>query len=74
MATEKFIRYVNSYNKKNTITLGGIRLNCLTEEHYVDIYKAIPNKAAWIRDCLDRYEKEHPEVVRIYMENKEKGF
>lgn len=26
---------------------------------YEEIYKSIPNKAEWFRECLDRYEEEH---------------
>ena len=26
---------------------------------YEEIYKSIPNKAEWIRECLEKYEEEH---------------
>lgn len=26
---------------------------------YEEIYKSIPNKAEWFRECLEKYEKEH---------------
>ena len=26
---------------------------------YEEIYKSIPNKAEWFRECLEKYEEEH---------------
>ena len=68
-----FLKYVNNYNCANTITLGGIRLNKKTEPDLVNIYKAIPNKGDWIRQCLTQYAKEHPEVIRLYEQSLKDG-
>lgn len=43
--------------KNNTLTRAGFDLE--KGSKYEEIYKSIPNKAEWFRECLEKYEKEH---------------
>ena len=45
----------NVRNKKITKT----NIDLERGSKYEEIYKSIPNKAEWFRECLDRYEEEH---------------
>lgn len=53
--------YDLAYDRLNKVRVG-IKLNKATEPELVEIYRAIPNKVDWFRDCLRRYAKEHPEI------------
>lgn len=43
--------------KSNTLTRAGFDLK--KGSKYEEIYKSIPNKAEWFRECLEKYEEEH---------------
>lgn len=43
--------------KNNTLTRAGFDLE--KGSKYEEIYKSIPNKAEWFRECLEKYEEEH---------------
>ena len=45
----------NVRNKKITKTNIGLERG----SKYEEIYKSIPNKAEWFRECLEKYEEEH---------------
>ena len=45
----------NVRNKKMTKT----NIDLEKGSKYEEIYKSIPNKAKWFRECLEKYEKEH---------------
>ena len=43
--------------KSKTLTRAGFDLK--KGSKYEEIYKSIPNKAEWFRECLEKYEEEH---------------
>ena len=45
----------NVRNKKMTKT----NIDLEKGSKYEEIYKSIPNKAEWFRECLEKYEEEH---------------
>lgn len=45
----------NVRNKKITKT----NIDLEKGSKYEEIYKSIPNKAEWFRECLEKYEEEH---------------
>ena len=45
----------NVRNKKMTKT----NIDLERGSKYEEIYKSIPNKAEWFRECLEKYEEEH---------------
>ena len=45
----------NVRNKKVTKT----NIDLERGSKYEEIYKSIPNKAEWFRECLEKYEEEH---------------
>ena len=45
----------NVRNKRMTKT----NIDLEKGSNYEEIYKSIPNKAEWFRECLEKYEKEH---------------
>lgn len=51
--------YDRKYAAKNKVQ-AAFKLNKVTEPELVEIYLSIPNKAQWFKDCLRRYEAEHP--------------
>ena len=53
------LKYDRQYDRDNKVHIA-IKLNKATEPELVEIYRSIPNKAQWFKDCLRRYAAEHP--------------
>lgn len=51
-------KYAQRYMKANCVSVA-IRLNKRTEADLIEIYKSIPEKAQWFKDCLRMYAAEH---------------
>ena len=51
--------YNLKYDRENKVHVA-VKLNKATDAELIEIYRSIPNKAQWIKDCLRRYAEEHP--------------
>lgn len=59
-ASEKKIAYINKWDKANRVSVS-IRLRKREDAELIEVFRTIPNKAEWLRDCLRR-EKEKAAV------------
>jgi hypothetical protein len=57
-AKERNRQYILAYLKENSIPVN-IRMNKKTEAEYIEIYKSIPNKSKWFKECLLEYKNSH---------------
>ena len=64
VTSEKRLEYIKNWQKENKDKIKERRMklsvsfNAETESHYIEVFRAIPNKAEFFRKCLDDYEKE----------------
>lgn len=64
ITSEERLEYIKNWQKENKVKIKERRMklsvsfNAETESHYIEIFRAIPNKAEFFRKCLDDYEKE----------------
>ena len=57
-AKKRNMQYVVSYIKENCVKVN-ININKKTEAEYLEIYKSIPNKSKWFKECLLEYKNSH---------------
>lgn len=64
ITSEERLEYIKNWQKENKDKIKERRMklsvsfNAETESHYIEVFRAIPNKAEFFRKCLDDYEKE----------------
>lgn len=64
VTSEERLEYIKNWQKENKDKIKERRMklsvsfNAETESHYIEVFRAIPNKAEFFRKCLDDYEKE----------------
>lgn len=64
ITSEERLEYIKNWQKENKDKIKERRMklsvsfNAETESHYIEAFRAIPNKAEFFRKCLDDYEKE----------------
>ena len=64
ITSEERLEYIKNWQKENKDKIKERRVklsasfNAETESHYIEVFRAIPNKAEFFRKCLDDYEKE----------------
>lgn len=64
ITSKERLEYIKNWQKENKDKIKERRMkfsasfNAETESHYIEVFRAIPNKAEFFRKCLDDYEKE----------------
>lgn len=64
VTSKERLEYIKNWQKENKDKIKERRMklsvsfNAETESHYIEVFRAIPNKAEFFRKCLDDYEKE----------------
>lgn len=64
ITSEERLEYIKNWQKENKDKIKerrvkfSVSFNAETESHYIEVFRAIPNKAEFFRKCLDDYEKE----------------
>lgn len=64
ITSEERLEYIKNWQKENKDKIKERRMklsvsfNAETENHYIEVFRSIPNKAEFFRKCLDDYEKE----------------
>ena len=55
------MKYDQKYDRENKVQIA-IKLNKNTDPELIEIYRLIPNKAQWFKECLRRYARENPDI------------
>lgn len=50
--------YARKYYQENSVQIA-IKLNKVTDSELIEVYRSIPNKSQWFKECLKKYATEH---------------